>query len=887
MAIKQLFYTSCKRGLSSGMGFQTYSMSGGITEEERKEIESYCAYVPPDDLPTLPSRDEIDELFPLSFSYFKLKNNKYCICSSKYIGKDYSGRYGNYFCHVLISEKPWNFYPIELYGSPIFRTYLTEEEQNREEVVYLPELEEVQPGNVVSFDTISEFLKKETVDKKRKFFVQLMESLLDYSESKKTIIYCDQKDNMPFWIGAILMCLPKKLAVQFSFTTYCYNPQDLNYIICGADKNGGKFNFKEGQKSYRYLIHNFSEETYKEASGGSSFIKLAEVGYTVSKEIFMPFIDFISEFQYDFLDKNIDNCVSLYNIVKRGIEKSSIENIKKALSFAIDYKSKRAYAELFKLLDPNLDKMSTQVDLELLEIITKFLFKAGLEAGNRNYITKTYEFFFNSVHYLLVDVEEIPLQYIIDLYNRIRTFDKVSVEQFTTASLHRNRIKTIEIYVRGGKVRHANFYFNTLVRDIIIFNDKSEGESRKVLFGMKGESKNITILLNQCLKILIKSPEDILDILNSFEKDYEYFAKIILKIYYISSYCKKIKEIENILVGFVIEKGDKDSRWKKKIYTEIDKLNGSEDFLFSIYSFEVEEKGSETNFFIEYCEDVLCFFQNYRDKKFSKCLELYVNSKDISLEEYKDIIDYMDRGSLTKLIHEDVLEKFFTDFEKKVGIKQAEKENYIIERAVHIKGQFKIKTPLHISELLYIGNKIQNSKEDNKIALLKEIKVDFSHMDEYAYEKYLRWLLSGICVFLKNPGEHFKVKKILFCEVYTGIFYGVYMDTLEDIMFTKSYKDILKIYSIEGYNLFLDFIICTFKNLEDIEENIEEVLDDRITNILSKISERKLKEYDSCFKEKVKKLVQVEQIITKWQYIITKVQEKNKNKSRFNFFKRQ
>lgn len=169
MAIKQLFYTSCKRGLSSGMGFQTYSMSGGITEEERKEIESYCAYVPPDDLPTLPSRDEIDELFPLSFSYFKLKNNKYCICSSKYIGKDYSGRYGNYFCHVLISEKPWNFYPIELYGSPIFRTYLTEEEQNREEVVYLPELEEVQPGNVVSFDTISEFLKKETVDKKRKF----------------------------------------------------------------------------------------------------------------------------------------------------------------------------------------------------------------------------------------------------------------------------------------------------------------------------------------------------------------------------------------------------------------------------------------------------------------------------------------------------------------------------------------------------------------------------------------------------------------------------------------------------------------------------------------------------------------------------------------------
>jgi hypothetical protein len=341
------------------------------------------------------------------------------------------------------------------------------------------------------------------------------------------------------------------------------------------------------------------------------------------------------------------------------------------------------------------------------------------------------------------------------------------------------------------------------------------------------------------------------------------------------------------LANFIIEEGDKDSRWKSQIYNEINKLKGSESFLFSIYVFELKEKVGEENFFIDYCEEVFYFFQDYRKKKFSKCLQLYLSSKDISQEEYKEIIDYIEKNSLISLIHKNVLEKLFTSFEEKIGIEQGEEEFYIIEKAVYIKKQFKIKTPLHISELLYIGNKIQNSKEQNKTALLKEIKVDFSRMDECAYEKYLRWLLSGICVFLKNPEEHFKVKKILFCEVHASIFYNVYIDTLEDIMFTKRYKDVLKIYGIEGYNLFLDFIICTFKNLEDMEENIAGVLDDRIINILSKISERKLKEYDSCFKEKVKKLVQVEQIITKWQYIIIKVQEKNKNKSRFNFFKRQ
>ncbi|UZQ51435.1 hypothetical protein [Clostridium kluyveri] len=887
MAIKQLFYTSCKKGLSSGMGFQTYSMSEGITDEERKEIESYCVYVPPDNLPTLPSREEIDELFPLSFSSFKLKNNKYCICSSKYIGRDYSGRYGNYFCHVLISQKPWDFYPIEIYGSPVFREFLTDEEQNREEILYLPELEEIPPGNIINFDTISQFIKKDAVNKKRKGFIQLMESVLDYSESKKRIIYCDDKNNIPFWIGAVLMCIPKKLARQFSFTTYCYNPEDLNYIICGVDKKGSKFNFKESQKSYRYHIHNFSKESNYEVRCSSSFIKLAEVGYTVSKEIFMPFIDFIGQFEYNFLDRDIDNCVNLYNIVKRGIEKSNIENIKKALSFAISYKSIRAYYELFNLLDPNLDKISTQVDLELLEIITKFLFKAGLEIENRKYTTKTYEFFFNSIHYLLVDVEEIPLQDIIDLYHRIRNLEQVSIEQFTRASLNIDRIKNIEIYVRGGKVRHAKFYFNTLARDIIIFNNKCDTKSRKVLFSMDGESKNITILFNKCLEMLIKSPEDILDILSFFKKDYEYFAKIILRAYYINNYSKRRNEVEKILAGFIIDEGNKDSQWKRKIYSQINRLDGAENFLFSIYSFELIENSDKENFFVNYCEEVFYFFQDYRDKKFSESLELYLYNKDIPLEEYKNIIDYIDKGSIINLICKNVLEKLFTDFEEKIGIEDAEKENYIIEKSVDIKNRFKIKTPLSTVELLYIGNKIQNSKEDNKVTLLKKIKIDFSNMDEYKYEGYLRWFLSSICVYLKNAGEHFKVKKILWCEVYSDIFYNTYIDTLEDIIFTKKYKDVLRAYGIEGYTVFLDFIIAVFKNMESMEKEAEEILDNRIIDILTRISERKLKEYDSYFTEKIKRLVQVKQIITKWQYIMTRVHEKNKNKSRFKFFKKQ
>lgn len=87
MKVQQLFYTSCKKGISSGMGFQTYSMSEGITQEERKEIEAHCIYIPPENLPTQPTKEEIKKLFPVALSSFRLKHGKYCICQSKYVGK--------------------------------------------------------------------------------------------------------------------------------------------------------------------------------------------------------------------------------------------------------------------------------------------------------------------------------------------------------------------------------------------------------------------------------------------------------------------------------------------------------------------------------------------------------------------------------------------------------------------------------------------------------------------------------------------------------------------------------------------------------------------------------------------------------------------------------
>jgi hypothetical protein len=126
MKVYQLIYTSCKKGLSSGAGFQTYSMSEGITGEERRELERYGLYVPPTNLPSQPGKEEIDNLFPVALRFFRLESGRFGVSQSRYIGQDYSGRYGNYFCHALVLENGYfPVYPIQLLQAPAFRFALT------------------------------------------------------------------------------------------------------------------------------------------------------------------------------------------------------------------------------------------------------------------------------------------------------------------------------------------------------------------------------------------------------------------------------------------------------------------------------------------------------------------------------------------------------------------------------------------------------------------------------------------------------------------------------------------------------------------------------------------------------------------------------------------
>ncbi|WP_315120229.1 hypothetical protein [uncultured Clostridium sp.] len=886
MKVQQLFYTSCKKGISLGMGFQTYSMSEGITEEERKEIEAHCIYIPPENLPTQPTKEEIEKLFPVALSSFRLKNGKYCICQSKYIGKDYSGRYGNYFSHVLISDEMWPFYPIELYGSITFRDCLTFEEENVVEINPLPNLEEIHLGNVIDFYTISKFLKGTGTENRRKSFKALMDNVVGYEKKGKALVFWDSKENNPYWIGAIQMSLPKNLAQTFSFTTYCYNPENTNYIISALDKDGSVFRLKGNQKLYKYTFINFNESNQQIIN--TNFSKLVEVGYTVSKEVLLSFLSFVEQFEYNLLDEDIEDCICLYNIVNKGIEKLNVENIKKAITFANTYKSQDAFTKLFEQISPNLEKISTQVDRELTEIVAKFLFNMGRETKKYEHIQKAYVFFFDAMHCLITDEEDMDEEEIFKLYKKIRDNEKESSHEFIKMCLDKNRIEVLNTYLEGAKGRHAKFYLKSIIEDIIAFNKECDITEKIQLFSMNNEEDiNRTKLLKKCMEILLDYPKDIEEVVYYFKDEWEYVSNIVIMEYIINLHKCKSSSVEEILAKFVVTEGEKDIYWKKKVYSNMYAQPYGMDFMFYIFKYELSKNMNNENFFIEYCEEIFDEFIEYRNKRFWQGVDTYINFfEDISLEGYKKILNYVCKNSSYLETNKRLLQKIILNFEEKIRVEDADGLCNGIEEVEKLKNKYKINTHCSITELVCIYKKLQDDSYKNKMKALRNFKADFSHMSREKYEEYLSWILSNLSMYIRDYIDHSKIERAFLCEEYEEIYYRIYTDTIINILYEKKYKNMLKDSNIEAYEIFLDYVIFTLKGKVDFEENIQQYVEDKIIYVLQNSNERKINNYDKYIVEKIQDDRNEAAILKEWEKIKIKSAEKGGFKNILSFFKR-
>lgn len=249
MTILQHYYTSCE-----GKGFQTNAMSKNLDKETARVLGEKGVYMPPVSLPSQPTQDEMQK-FPISLSFFSLPNNRRVVMQSVYLGKDYSGRYGNYFSHSLVSENYEKDFPsllpIQLWKSPVWVSKETPQ-------VDLPPFEEIVSDSFITWNDLFNFLKE---GKRTSKLGLMITNILDRSKSRRPVIIVDTNQNIALWIAAITFSLPYDIAKGVTFSTYNKNPYSLDVMICGTTSDSD-FHFSQQEYDFQYTIFQFGENRF-------------------------------------------------------------------------------------------------------------------------------------------------------------------------------------------------------------------------------------------------------------------------------------------------------------------------------------------------------------------------------------------------------------------------------------------------------------------------------------------------------------------------------------------------------------------------------------------------------------------------------------------------
>lgn len=215
--IEQLIYTSCRRGLGDGPGFQTQSISAGLGSRERYELENLPTYKYPRKLGQSAGPAEIERYCPSSLMFKRLPCGGDTITRYIYAGTDYSGRWGNFLSHsLLLPEKgSQEFLAIDFVTWPHWHNAVSEEP---------PELSSIPLSSLrlnshrFAPEQLSTFVRANA--ERQEQFLKMLAALWQSRKTNRPIFVRDQVETLTTWIACLTKILPSRLGNYFSFSSF-------------------------------------------------------------------------------------------------------------------------------------------------------------------------------------------------------------------------------------------------------------------------------------------------------------------------------------------------------------------------------------------------------------------------------------------------------------------------------------------------------------------------------------------------------------------------------------------------------------------------------------------------------------------------------------------
>lgn len=289
----QALYTSCENGLTGTKGFQFHAASRELDARLLQKLEKLCTYIPPASAPSQPTNEQL-RVFPVSLIFCQLPELGYVTAQIKYIGQDYTGRYGNYFVHALVSknQKPFEeyFLPIELWHAEFWK------EKAEEPSIVLSNLASDQAKAGLDLSELDKFFLQSDREGRMS---EMIAAAIDSVTSKRPIVIIDDNDNVALWVAALTNAFPRNLALPLSFNTYVTNPRQADFRIMGLSPDNDP-QFSTLEMEHQYFVFDFVRNKFSPIKKIPAFAKNIAHIYGLRR------VDAVSYFNTFIANKNLE-----------------------------------------------------------------------------------------------------------------------------------------------------------------------------------------------------------------------------------------------------------------------------------------------------------------------------------------------------------------------------------------------------------------------------------------------------------------------------------------------------------------------------------------------------------------------------------------------------
>lgn len=771
MEALQYIYTSWKNGDSTEKGYMIYSRSEGISETECGAIKDAMQYLAPKELTLTPTPQEIADKFPYAFSYFILPTGRGCVAQSTYLGKDYSGRYGNYIIHALIfdiNDLPCR--PAEFFAEPYIKTAMTDEELNAPSPVPpLPPLHISEYASVINDEQLNEFLFE-----KEDEFAQLISMILASRDAGIPFYLNDTRENLVLWSAAMQRILPPRLAKKFMFNTYIGDHESmrsqrareegLSFHLIGVRPDANYFNYATECKSNRQNVMDFIGGHMTQGIVPNSYAQAMASSFTFDCEEVDSFGEFVDSTSFNEINGHLQDAYLYYHLLRNDEFDFTEENLKAVITFGSTYCSDSDNSDAGGKLLIKCQEDGWTLEPDVLASFWMFVCK------HSSFMIYTLFDLFTETMYQHAGEASEPCKKLDSILETVKNETPQQYREYLDYLNSANSVDHLLLYLAGHNNPHTNsFYITWLLRSYNFAGGLSGGQSIEKLLSTL--LKNITII-NGCEKQMIEILLVTADNQTLFENILNIFMNALIAPRQLEQLCVKYVEVTESLTECQLNHFEQlllETPGAAPIATrlcarKIASAKNPEDEFWRFYQNQRSRIVANTGFAID--PMILACINNVDDKV----------REDVVI----DIIHKVDAS----LLSDGETIKVLTDAINDCSVKSLTKmDSAFLQRVCQIRAKVD-RTGLEKIKAVYVGGMLEMSNAQRKrpVSLSGELSqtgITLKSLDKSDYEAYIKKYFGEYLVLIQVADDISALMKIFYHGRYFSNFVNDYISALK------------------------------------------------------------------------------------------------------------